>query len=126
MKVINGLSTVNDGTVKQFTNSKYVYTVEIMGEGYSSHPTNMVATYFMDEGVKTSLVLFAARTGEAKFIVYKFSKKDQPEHYYSRAYLVAQLPKKYKENAGELIRAYSQEFNNNRMAFDYPRSWGLV
>lgn len=125
MGMINKLRTVNGGTIKEFVASDHWYLVELMGKGYSTHPTNIAATYFNDEGTKTEVCLWADSKGEALFCVYKF-RDDDLQHYWSKNYYSDKLPDKYKQHAKDLLRAYSIEFNNGRMAFNYPRSWGLV
>lgn len=126
MGIINGLSTVNEGIIQEFTNNKYNYLVELMGCGYTSHPDNVVATYFMDEYLKTCLMLWAGKKKEAKFCVYKYKTGSPTQHYYARVHTIDKLPPKYVRYARELLRAYSLAFNSNRMAFNYPANWGLV
>ena len=95
---INGMVTVNGGTIVPFENSY----VEILGPGYSTHPNLMVVAYATEGKVKVSVVLF-----NDLCYVYRFRSYDSLQHYWSKMYCVDALinNKKYGDTVNYLLRA---------------------
>jgi len=127
MEIINGCTTLNDGIIRQFTDSRHSYYVELLGPGFSTHLENIAVTYFLENEKKIGMGLwYDKNNGEAKIYIDYCKNAATLDVYYSKAYNLFKLPKKYALYAGELLRAYSIAFNNGKMAFDYPKEWGMV
>lgn len=104
MSVINGMTTVNGGTLVRFPNN---LTVEAMGNGYSTHPTNMVALYTPEGSRKVELVY----DGKA-FYIFRFKSHSDLQHYWSTMKQINELirSRKYSNMAKMAIEAYESIF----------------
>jgi hypothetical protein len=102
MSIANGLKTANCGVVKRIQGLE----VELLGreKGFSTHPTNIVCYYFMENGNKVQLTYHGNG-----YEVY-FYKGDNVGHYKSFAYNNNNLPNKYKEKAEKLVSIYNEVF----------------
>lgn len=105
MSTIGSLVTVNGGTLRDWPD----FTAEIMGPGYSSHPSRLVAVYAPEGNVKVELVY----DGEVKrFFIYRFRTHSATQHYWSRQAPVEWTlnSKKYGGMARACIKAYNDVF----------------
>lgn len=92
------LVPVNGGTILP---SEYGF-VEVLGPGYSTHPTNIVCLYTTEGRVKVE----CAYSGKDTFEVYRFKTHDELQHYWSRQLIADENNKKY----GKMIRALKLEY----------------
>lgn len=100
MANINGLATVNGGTLIPFENS----TVEMLGPGHSTHLKRIVCAYANEGGVKVE-VAYCPETGSVT--VYRFKHAKDLQHYWSRSWEIKELiqNKKYANMINYLLRA---------------------
>lgn len=100
---MNNLVPVNGGTIVEIDG----IPVEVLGPGYSTHPTNIVCTY-VNEGGRKVEVAYSKNTVE----VYRFKRADSLQHYWSRSWTTSELikSKKYANMIKFLDRAYNLIF----------------
>lgn len=103
MQLIYGLATVNGGTLMPFEDS----IIEVLGPGYSTHPTNIVCAYAKEGSIKVE-VAYSKTSVE----VYRFKTADSLQHYWSRSWKPSELikNKKYVNMIKYLDRAYNTIF----------------
>lgn len=99
-RLVNGMLAVNGGVILNDKNLQF----EVMGPGYSTHQTRMVATYAPEGLVKVEMVY----DGKA-FYVFRFRGHMDAQHYWSRKYNINNLinSKKYGDMAKKTIQAYN-------------------
>lgn len=104
MNKIGRLTTVNGGTLVDFENT----VVEVLGPGYSTHPTNIVCAYTSEGDIKVEIA-YSRYSVE----VYRFKASNSLQHYWSRSFTHAEIVnnRKYKEVVQFLSRAYATIFS---------------
>lgn len=110
MEMIRGCSTTNGGIVKVYKYKDYLYSCEILAPSISGHKNNIVVTYDIVDGVKTSISYSLDANGEPLIQIYKYRQNLQIHHYWSRVYKIKDVPEKYNKYINELIFAYKMEF----------------
>lgn len=107
--MIGNLTTVNCGKIINI--SEIGLKVEVMGPGYSTHKTNMIAIYAPEGMVKVEIV-FDGTT----FYVYRFRTHTDTQHYWSRKYTADWMLShtNYEAVAKGAIKAYNIIFKSNK------------
>lgn len=107
---INGLTTVNGGTIVPFEAS----AVEVLGRNYSSHPTNIVCAYASEGSIKVEVALHKIAGNSFGVEVYRFKSASELQHYWSKAYKLEEIEykAKYTNMINYLLRAYATVFGN--------------
>lgn len=103
---IGNLLTVNGGKVINWKE----FSAEIMGNGYSTHPNNLVAVYAREGQLKVELVYDGKRD---TFYIYRFKGFNDTQHYWStqksKDWILSNP--KYKRMGMACIKAYNDIFN---------------
>ena len=109
MEIINDCTTVNCGKAVPIKLDNGFTFVELLGPGFSSHLIPIVCWYTVMDGIKTEVALNFDNKGPC-IVVYKFRDRRDSQHYWSRAYRLNTLPKKYEEAYRICKTAYDQVY----------------
>lgn len=105
MCTINGMTTVNCGTILQGKNG----LVEVLGPQYSTHVCNSVCTYTMDNSVK----VMANYWGKDKVVIFRFRNKGALQHYWSRTFSIHDTKTRYSKVISDIIEEYNFIFGKH-------------
>lgn len=108
---INGIQTVNCGTIKNINIGNKEFMVELLSKEYSGHESNICCYYDTVEDVNVE-VSVSIQNNHWYFEIYRF-KKGSTHSYYSKRYLgVENVPEKYKFMAMIALSGYRKYFSN--------------
>lgn len=96
------LTPVNGGTMMEGPFGP----VEVLGPGYSTHPTNIVCLYTTEGRIKVEV----AYSGGDNFEVYRFKTHDELQHYWSHIFSMNNVSKKYKNMVEAAVSEYRRIF----------------
>ena len=103
--MIGDLVTVNGGTVIDFS----TFSAEVMGPGYSTHPSKLVAVYAKEGHIKVELIYDGEHD---RFFIYRFKGYAGLQHYWStnvsREWVLRN--KKYKSMGEACLAAWNSIF----------------
>lgn len=107
--MIGNLTTVNCGKIVNI--SEIGLKVEVMGPGYTTHQTNMIAIYATEGNVKVEIVFDGT-----DFYIYRFRRHTDLQHYWSRKHTADWMLShtKYAAVAKGAIKAYNIIFNSSK------------
>ncbi len=110
---VNGktLVTVNGGTVRKLVYNGKVYLVELMGPGFSTHPTQIVSVYKRVGAGKVELSYWKSNRIPCTRIYYYRNPSDL-QAYTSRGYTFSQVPKKYSDLLEIAMSVYVDVFGD--------------
>lgn len=103
----NGCTAVNHGHIIVVENG---LEVELLGQGYSNHLSNAVATYVRNYGGIAQKIMFVVN-GQGQFVVKFFERPDSLESYRNNIYRQFRLiPVKYQNIYMTLSSVYKRSF----------------
>lgn len=105
MSIINGMSTVNGGTIMQGLSGP----IEVLGPGYSNHPKNQICTYTMDNSTKVVINYW----GNDVAVVFRFRSANDLQHYWSRTFNIFDTRTRYHKAIVDAVNEYSYIFNKH-------------
>lgn len=103
------LATVNGGTVRELVYNGKVYLVELMGPGFSTHPTKIVSVYKRVGIGKVELSYWKSH-GVPCTRIYYYRNPSDLSAYTSRGYTFSQVPKKYSDLLEIAMSVYADVF----------------
>lgn len=98
------------GWVEHPTSPVVKYQAEIMGPGYTTHQTRMIAVYFVRQQIKYEVVYYINDSGHENITVLMYKGATALHYYYSRNYEIAKLPEKYRKSVIMARNAYEIVF----------------
>lgn len=108
---INGIQTVNCGTIREIVIGSSRFRVELLGGEYSSHKDHICCYYDKVDDVNVE-VSVSIQNGNWYFEIYRF-KPDSTQSYYSKRYLgLERVPEKYRAMAMIVLNGYRKYFSN--------------
>jgi hypothetical protein len=103
------LRTVNGGTVRELVYNGEAYLVELLGPGYSTHPTKIVSVYKKAGSGKVELSYWK-HYGQPCIRVYFYKRTSDLSAYTSRGYNLNNIPKRYDDLLNIAASVYADVF----------------
>lgn len=110
---INGIQTVNCGTIKEINIGNNIFKVELLSREYSGHADNICCYYDKVDDVNVEVAV-SIQNNHWYFEIYRF-KPGNTHSYYSKRYLgIERVPEKYKAMAMIVLNGYRKYFKDAR------------
>lgn len=108
---INGIQTVNCGTIREIVLGGSTFKVELLGREFSSHKDNICCYYDRVDNVNVEVAV-SIQNGNWYFEIYRF-KPGSTQSYYSKRYIgIERIPEKYRAMAMIVLSGYRKCFGN--------------